>query len=182
MQPGAITGGGVTPVAYAKRVVHSGLVRADAETLFSYLDDHRRLSGHMTESSWKMGGGRMTIELDEGQGRLIGSHIRLGGRLFGLGLYVEARVISRDPPVRKVWETVGEPRLLVIGRYRMGFESIATPGGRQLQVFIEYDDPLSGVPRVLGKLLGAAYARWCVRQMVEDAITQFARLRQATTA
>lgn len=124
----------------------------------------------------------MTIDLDDGRGQQIGSRIRLGGRLFGLDLHVETRVIERDPPVRKVWETVSEPRLLVIGRYRMGFESIAAQGGRQLKVFIEYDDPRSGMSRVLGKLLGAAYARWCVRRMVEDAIARFAGSRQGSMA
>lgn len=165
-------------MTYAKCAVHSGLVRTDAQNLFEYLDDHRRLSGHMTEPSWRMGGGRMKIDLDDGSGRRIGSRIRLSGRLFGIDLYVETRVIERDPPVRKVWETVVEPRLLVIGRYQMGFESTVAEGGCQLRVFIWYDDPQVGVSRLLGRLFGAAYARWCVRQMVEDAISHFADLRR----
>jgi len=30
-----------------------------------------------------------------------------------------------DPPRSKVWGTVGEPALWVIGRYRMGFRIVA---------------------------------------------------------
>ena len=35
---------------------------------------------------------------------------------------VEEIVTARQPPLRKVWRTIGVPRLLVIGEYRMGIE------------------------------------------------------------
>ena len=44
----------------------------------------------------------------------------MNGRILGLKLSLDEVVTERDPPARKVWETVGVPRLLVIGPYRMG--------------------------------------------------------------
>ena len=44
-----------------------------AETVFSNLDDHQRLSAHMIQRSWMMAGGRMELELDAAQGHAIGS-------------------------------------------------------------------------------------------------------------
>jgi hypothetical protein len=63
----------------------------------------------------------------------------------------------------------------VIGSYRMGFELADRAGGATLRVSIEYVLP-SGARRILGFAFGQAYARWCTRQMVQDAQTHFARL------
>jgi hypothetical protein len=100
----------------------SAFVAAPADSVFAYADDPARLSAHMRESSWMMGGGRMQTQLDAGRGQAVGSRIRLSGKVFGLELSVEEIVTERIPPKQKVWETTGSPRLLVIGHYRMGFE------------------------------------------------------------
>jgi hypothetical protein len=149
-------------------------VAAPAGELFSYIDDQSRLSSHMGESSWKMGGGKMTIELDAAGGKRVGSRIRLSGRVFGIPLSVDEVVIERSPPHRKLWETIGEPRLLVIGSYRMGFEITPDRARSLLHVFIDYDLPVPVRWRWLGVLLGAYYAKWCTRQMAEDAAHHFA--------
>lgn len=49
----------VFPYHYEK----SALVTAMPARVFAYADDQKRLSSHMNQSSWKMGGGRMLIEL-----------------------------------------------------------------------------------------------------------------------
>ena len=155
--------------AYSRHRDYSGKVNAGASDLFRYLDDHRRLSSHMSQSSWRMAGSRMDIVLDEGQGQRPGSRIRLHGRVLGLNVFVETVVTEHAAPRVKVWETVQAPRLLVIGAYRMGFEIGPQSEGSRLRVFIDYELPLSGPPRVLGRLLGDWYATWCTRQMVRDA-------------
>ena len=89
-------------------------VPASPPQVFAFADDHSRLSAHLNESSWMMGGGRMSVEADEGYGQAVGSHIRLGGRVLGLRLSLDEVVTRRAPPSHKVWETVGTPRLVVI--------------------------------------------------------------------
>jgi len=93
-------------------------------------------------------------------------------------LAAEERVTEHTPPHRKVWETTGSPKLLVIGHYRMGFE--VTPEGQasRLRVFINYALPERVPARWLGRLFGRYYARWCTRQMVDDALTYFASVRE----
>jgi hypothetical protein len=160
----------------------SGLVHAAPEYVFAYLDDHARLSSHMSRSSWMLGGGRMELTLDSQQGRSVGSVIRLDGVAFGVRLFVEEVVTERRPPYRKAWETVGVPRLLVIGAYRMGFELGPDTHSSRLRVFLDYELPAHGIERWLGRALGGYYARWCARRMLVDAVKRFASVGTASPA
>ena len=155
------------------RYESSGLVQSPMDQVFAHLDDHTRLSSHMGKSSWRMGGGRMETEIDSGRGQKVGSRIVLSGRVFGVELSLEKIVTERNPPHRKVWETTGTPKLLVIGRYRMGFELSAQGNDSVLRVFIEYALPERGPARWLGRLFGRYYARWCTQQMLDDAVKHF---------
>jgi Polyketide cyclase / dehydrase and lipid transport len=148
-------------------------VPAIPQAVFSYVDDHERLSSHMTRSSWMMGGGRMHVQLDAARGRQTGSHIRMSGRAFGLELALEEVVSEYDPPRHKSWETVGEPRLLIIGRYRMGFDIAPQSGGSDLRVFIDYELPPVTRGRWLIAKLVSWYAAWCTQRMVKDAVLHF---------
>ena len=148
-------------------------VPASPPQVFAFADDHSRLSSHMNESSWMMGGGRMSVQADEGNGQAVGSHIRLDGRVLGLRLSLDEVVTRRERPFHKVWETVGTPRLLVIGAYRMGVHIAPENGGSRLQVFIDYDLPTGWATYWLGRLFGRVYARWCVRQMLTGASAHF---------
>jgi len=150
-----------------------GWLAARSDEVFAQLDDHYRLSAHMSRSSWMMGGARMSIETDELRGQSVGSRIRLAGRVLGMRLFLEEAVTERNPPRRKVWQTVGTPRLLIIGDYRMGFEIAPEGEGSRLRVFIDYALPQTPPARWLGRLLAPSYARWCTESMVNDAIEHF---------
>jgi len=160
---------------------YSVAVQAGVERVFDWLDDQTRLAQHMGKRSWKMGWGKMEVELDAQRGRAVGSHIVLRGQVFGIRLYLDEVVVAREPPLRKSWETVGAPRLLVVGPYRMGFDLEPEGSTARLRVWIGYELPRQGVSRLLGRLFGQSYARWCVRQMAEDARRSFAR-KSATHA
>ena len=82
---------------------------------------------------------------------------------LSLPLALEEVVTERAPPRRKVWETIGQPKLFVIGSYRMGFE-------------IEPEAPPG---RSLGRLFSRYYARWCTSRMVNEAATRFAASNHA---
>jgi hypothetical protein len=165
----AAIGGGT----YLRHYESIGVVGTSAARLFTHLDDHARLSSHMSKSSWMMAGGRMDIEWDEGRGQQIGSRIRIAGSVLGIHLAVDETVIERDPPRRKVWETTGVPRLLVIGPYRMGFEITSTDDAARLRVFIDYSLPARSLSRWLGYLFAGYYAKWCTERMVDDTAKSF---------
>jgi hypothetical protein len=141
----------------------------DAASLFAHLDDHRRLIGHMEKPSLMMAGAVMHVETDALEGQAVNSVIRITGRVLGVRLAVEEVVTERAPPSSKTWETRGEPRLLVIGAYRMGFAISPHEGRSRLVVFIDYRLPRRGLANGLGRLFGGAYAAWCTRRMTSDA-------------
>jgi len=148
-------------------------VRAAPSAIFAYIDRPERLSAHMAQRSWQIAGAAMVIEADATGGRAVGSHIRLAGRMLGIPLYVDATVVQREPPNLKAWETVGEPHLLVIGRYRMRISIDARGDRAHVMIAIDYALPAKVPTRWLGMLLGPLYARWCVQQMAQDLVHQF---------
>lgn len=160
--------------ARARREEATGHVAASPAALFEHLDDPHRLSSHMGKRSMAMMGTSMSIATDAAGGRSVGSVIRMEGRVLGVPLRLAEAVTEREPPAFKAWETLGEPQLLVIGAYRMGFRIATDPGGSQLAVFIEYELPTSALQHAAGRLLAPVYARWCCRQMVRDAQSAFA--------
>jgi len=149
------------------------LVAARPDEAFAFVDEHAKLSSHMSKRSWMMGGGAMRIETDAREGKAVGSTIRLSGSVLGVRLSVEEVVTERDPPRRKTWRTVGEPRLLVIGPYQMGVEIAPRGETSVLRVFIDYAYPTKRLWRWIGGLFGASYAKWCTRRMARDAAEHF---------
>ena len=148
-------------------------LNAPADAVFTLLDDHSRVSAHMTKPSWMMAGSVMTLEFDASNGRAVGAIISLTGRVLGIPLSVEEVVTERNPPHRKVWNTIGRPHLMVIGAYRMGYEIIANSPGSHLCVFIDYALPDGPISYWFGRLFGSLYARWCTQRMTKDAATHF---------
>ena len=139
--------------------------------LFAHLDDHRRLARHMEKPSLMMAGATMQVATDALRGQAVGSVMRVTGRVLGIELLVEEMVTERVPPLRKSWETRGEPQLLVMGSYRMGFTIAPREGFSRLVVFIDYELPSRGISRGLALVFGHAYAAWCTRRMATDAKT-----------
>ena len=151
----------------------TGPANASVEQVFAFLDDPKALAAHMGESSMMMLGARMSIDVDADGGRVIGSKVRMQGRVLGVRISLEEVITQRQVPAMKVWETIGTPRLLAISHYRMGFELTRSGASSLVRVFIDYSLPIKPPGSWLGRLLGAGYARWCTKQMVTGAARHF---------
>ena len=149
------------------------LAHAPVDRVFAYLDDPKALAAHMGESSMMMLGSRMSIEVDADGARMIGSKIRMRGSMMGIPLSVEEVITERHAPDKKVWETIGNPKLYVMDQYRMGFELTPRDDSSQVRVFIDYRLPATAPGSWLGVMLGGVYARWCTKRMAEDVAKHF---------
>lgn len=154
---------------YSHHIEQTAELSADPSAVFAHLDDHRTIAAHMSGGSGMMMGGSMTYRYDAAEGRAEGSTIRMEGRVAGFRLSVREVVAERDPPRRKVWHTEGPQRLVVMSAYRMGFDIAPTEAGTRLRVFCDYRLPKAPLGRLLGWLLAATYARWCVGRIVQGA-------------
>lgn len=161
-------------VTFASHEEASATLRAPAAVAFDYLDDPARLGAHMGKSSWRMAGASMTYRFDAARGRAMGSRIELAGAILGLRLFVAEVVTVHEPPLRKAWQTVGEPRLAVIGPYRMGFALEPQGASCRLTVSLDWDPPSGWLAHTASAVFGRSYARWCVRTMAADAARRFA--------
>ena len=150
------------------------LLNAPSDEVFEFADNHANFSSHMSKSSWMMGGGSMKTEIDEGMGQVVGSHIKLSGKVFDVEVYLDEVVTSHAPPRYKTWETVGDLNLIVIGHYKMGFNLEPMSGKSEITVSIDYDLPTKN--RWLGILAGDFYAKWCVKQMLDAVKARFNQL------
>jgi hypothetical protein len=108
--------------------------------------------------------------------------VRLNGSFLGLGIEIDEQVVERVPPVCKTWETMGPQHMLILAGYRMGFVLTPRDRGCRLQVFIDYALPPSGLGRVLGRIAGGSYARWCVTSMIAEAARFFGRANDPSFA
>jgi hypothetical protein len=151
----------------------TALVHARTDRVFAHLDDPKSLSAHMGMSSMMMIGSRMSVEVDAGGGRGVGSKIHMRGSMMGIPISLEEVITERQVPHKKLWETVGTPELLVMAHYRMGFELTPKGDSSLVRVFIDYSLPTTMPRSWLGRLLGGVYARWCTKRMADDAATYF---------
>lgn len=149
-------------------------IPASAEEVFAFIDDHSRFSSHMSKSSWMMGGSQMETNMDDKHGQAVGSHIKMSGKVLGINLFLDEVITKREPPFLKIWETVGTPKLLIIGNYQMRIKIEPQEKGSMLSVSIDYDLPKTNT--WLGKLFSGFYAKWCVRQMIKGVSDSFSNV------
>ncbi len=146
------------------------------EQAFEFLDDPKKLSSHMGKSSMMMAGSKMEMMLDQSQGRGVGAEIIMSGKMMGISLFVREFVTESVRPTKKVWETRGPQKLIILDQYRMGFKLSPSGTSVKLEVFIDYSIPGSGIEWALGKAVGPTYAKWCTHRMAKDAADYFRTL------
>lgn len=156
---------------YKHHYKENKFIPADAARVFAFIDDHTRLSSHMNKPTWIMGGGHINTSTDAGHGQEVGSHIRMSGKAFGITVFLDEVITRREPPRLKIWETVGTPKLLVVGDYQIKVEIEPREDKSLLSIFIDYNLPPTNI--WLGKLFGGYYAKWCVQQVIKDTYKNF---------
>lgn len=153
------------------------IIAASAECVFGYVDDIRNLARHMSErGSMPMMGSKLKLEILTAEPTGVGATYLYSGRMLGLAIDFPETVNRYVPGRENVWRTIGEPRLLIIESYEMGVrvEPIAE-GQTRLTIAVDYTLPRSGLWHVLGRLLAATYARWCLDSMIDGIVHDFTR-------
>jgi len=152
----------------SRRVSEAVEIAAAPETVSAHVDDFQNVGSHMTERSMAMMGRRLRLDRISENATGVGACYRWHGRIAGLAIDLTEVVTEWVPNRHQVWETVGDPRLIIMSGYRMSFTLAPMSTGTVLTITIEYELPGSLFGRVLGWLLGDVYSRWCLRRMCRD--------------
>jgi len=147
---------------------------APPQQVFAFLDDPSVAGAHMQRPSLMMLGGTMKYDVDHGKGQVVGSIVKMHGKVLGLELFVEEIVTEWQPPWRKSWQTLGRPKLLLVDCYHMDFVIRPITEGSRVTVKIQYSYSRSSVGSWLGGAPAKAYANWCVSKMTSEAGNHFA--------
>ena len=152
-------------------------IDAPAERVFAYVDDIRNLARHMSErGSMPMLGSKLALDIVTPARTGVGATYRYSGRVMGFAIDISESVIRYVPGREKVWRTVGRPRLLIMDGYEMRLHVEPVSANRAtLAIVIDYTLPRAGIWRLLGRLLAASYARWCLDSMIQGTVRDLER-------
>ena len=123
----------------------------------------------MSRPSLAMLGGALRVERLSAVATGVGATYRSWGRVLGLPIDFTTTVVRWVADREKIWRTIGDPQLIVIGHFEMRFGVDPVDGGARLTMALEYELPSRGCGRLLGRALAAPYAKWCLRRMCCDA-------------
>lgn len=157
------------PLRGALHLEESVWISSSPPVVFAWLDDPRNTGWHMSRPSMAMRGSVQRTEQISTNPSGLGAAYRSRGRIMELPLDFTARVTRWMPDRQKVWRTIGEPRLIVLGAFEMRLTVTPEAGGTRLVAGIDYTLPTSWAGRLLGRFLARPYSRWCPRRVCRDA-------------
>lgn len=147
----------------SKRII----IHSSPQQIFSQLDDFSKTGMHMSESSMMMMGSKLNLEqLSTNPG--LGASYRWSGKLMGMTMDFSETVTKWQPPKLKEWETVGEPKIIIMSWYRMRFEITAAENGTIVKISISYLPPKVWLYKILSFFFAKLYCNWCLNNMLND--------------
>lgn len=144
------------------------LIQAPPQKVFEQMDDFSKTGMHMEESSLMMMRSKLTLEQLSQNSTGVGASYRWHGKMLGLPIDFTEMVMKWEPPKHKVWETVGEAKIIIMSWYRMWFEIKPIEHGTLLKLFISYLPPQNWFFKIVSYLLAWLYCNWCLNNMLND--------------
>src|SRR5690349_7118941 len=139
---------------------------ASTEEVFKTIDDLGVTGMHMTESSMMMMGSKLSLKFLTAHKTGPGSRYRWKGTMLGMMMDFTVEVTRWVNAAEKVWETIGETKLIIYSWYRMTLFVKGIPEGSDAQLSIAYEKPKGFFNRILCFLFADWYCRWCLRKML----------------
>lgn len=152
-----------------KTISRTETYRADPQKVFKEIDDLGVTGMHMTKSSMMMMGSKLHLKFLTPHHTGLGSRYRWTGTMMGLKMDFTVEVTSWIEGLEKIWETIGETKLIIYSWYKMELHVQEIVSGTKAQLSIAYEKPKEFFNRIISFLLADWYCRWCLRKMLEDA-------------
>ena len=141
-------------------------IKARPQDVFAFVDDIHHTGWHMEKSSMPMMGGKMEVEILSKNRTGLGAAYRWTGRVLGMPIDFSETVVKYAKDKERVWRTIGEPKIIIIGHYEMGFKLTTIQRSTRLTIYISYELPKPLFGKFLGWLLSGWYSKWCLKKYV----------------
>ena len=146
---------------------------ASAKDVFNCMDDLGVTGMHMTESSMPMMGGKMKLEFLTAQKTGLNTKYRWTGKVLWMNLDFTVQVTHWVRDREKIWETVGNPRIIIYSWFSMHLKVEGSDALTKASLSISYERPKDLFGKVVCFLLGDWYSKWCLRNMLHDTEKRF---------
>ncbi|QJB37246.1 SRPBCC family protein [Chitinophaga oryzae] len=144
----------------------------DAPTgkVFRCIDDLAVTGMHMNRSSVMMMGSKLHLQYLTEKKEGTGTKYRWTGKIMGIPLDFTVEVTKWIDGKEKVWETIGQPKMIIFSWYRMDLTiSPVDDYCTKAALSVTYEKPKGFINKILCILLADWYCRWCLKKMLGDA-------------
>lgn len=132
------------------------------------MDDLSKTGMHMSENSIMMMGSKLVLEQMPGPSKGVGATFHWNGKVMGMPVDIIETVTKWVENKEKVWETIGSPKIIILGWYRMRLKTASANEGTNTSLQIEYTEPKGWFYKILSFLFAGWYGRWCLNNMLYD--------------
>ena len=150
--------------------------RATPEKVFQCIDDLGVTGMHMTKSSMPMMGGKLDLNFLTANHTGLGSKYRWTGKVVGMTMDFTVEVTKWIKDKEKIWETIGEPKMIIYSWFRMQLAISPSANNTQAELSISYEKPNGWFNRLLSFFLADWYCIWCLKNMLDDSKKTLERL------
>jgi hypothetical protein len=152
-----------------KTIRRTETYHAAPEKIFRYLDNLGVTGMHMTKSSAMMMGSKLHLEYLTAHHTGPATQYRWTGIIMGMQMDFTVEVTKWVEGVEKVWETIGEAKMIIYSWYRMNLFLTKNMNETVAALSITYEKPKGWFPRILSFLFADWYGNWCLKNMLTDA-------------
>jgi hypothetical protein len=141
---------------------------ASPEAVFDCLDDLGVTGMHMAKSSMPMMGGKMELKFLTSHQSGLYTRYRWTGKVLWWVLDFTVEVTKWIKDKEKTWETIGPAQIILYSGFQMNLKIETNSVETIANLSISYEKPKGVFNKVLCFLLGSFYARWCLKNMLND--------------
>lgn len=146
---------------------------ASPEQVFAYMDEIGNTGAHMEKRSMAMMGSKLKlIKLSENATGLNSKYL-WKGKTMGFKMDFTVLTTKWEKDKEKTWETIGKAKMIILDWYQMRLVITEDGENTKADLSIKYTKPRKFFFRSVGFFLAKPYAKWCLKNMLNDTKKHF---------
>ena len=151
-----------------KTITRTEVYSAIPEKVFHIIDDLSVTGMHMTKSSAMMMGSKLHLQYLTANHTGPGTTYRWTGTMMGMNMDFTVEVTKWIAGIEKVWETIGEAKMIIYSWYRMHLLLTKKEDTTVAELSISYEKPKGWFFKIISFFFAGWYCNWCLKNMLGD--------------